>query len=545
MRFTLAFWLALQALQATTVHAEKCAAPPVSLPIHAIPISPGTLSRGIPISIGTPYQQIALTPSLQIDNTFIPRYTNSCIHKDGKPLSSNNTRQRSCTELYGGGFNPALSNTFHDNGTNDQMREDWFRREKYSDWHFVTERFWFADYLEMYVERNEVMPEKSNLTTSFILPDDGASFGNMSTSAFGLTPGSTLLKALFEAGMIPSTSWSLMNESLCLGCADDGARKGDLQTFKSADRNQQNGLPCLLQTEVEALNYHPDAQTEGATVINKTFTACIDPGVTFLVLPPDGGQILPSILGVDVKVRYDDYTVFQGHPKTDTGILRFKLEGGLEVNVTIPGTGGGGARDTGDWRVPIGKGGWGAYGEYVPVLGKPFVDHVILQWDEKAQEYGIANVNLDPNRKQDLKPLGCDEFPTVEKTVKTTPRISVIVGSILGGFAGGLLFAAAGVFFFTHGQRGVTSRYEPMRGEDALALRAVSVDGRDSRMSGGLPAPSIHESLRSQSSARSVSPMMEPQMVDDGQVYEAPEGGTAYPSKRERGELQVYSVNQR
>lgn len=450
-----------------------------------------------------------------------------------------------CAELYGGGFNPEISSTFKDNGTNDQLREDWFRRQKYAGWHFVTERGAFADLVEVYVERHEMLPEKRDVMTTFILPEDKALFGNMSTAAMGLTPQSTLLKALYEGEMVSSLSWSLTNESLCLGCVDASASKGDFQTFKPADRNKQDGLPCVLQTKVEALNYHPNAQTEGATLISKTFTACIDPGIPFFVFPPDARQNLPGILDREVKESFDDYTVFRGPPKNETGILTFKLEGGLQVNVTIPGAGDVSARESGDWRLPFGKGGWGAYGENVPVLGRPFTDHVVLRWDEKTQEYGIANVNGDANKKEDLKPVGCDEFPTVENVVQTTPKTSVIVGSILGGFAAGLLFAAAGVFFFRRGQKGVSSKYEPMRGEDSVALRAVSSDGRDSRMSGALPPPSVRETIRSHFSTRSVSPMMEPQLVDDGQVYEAPEGGTAYPSKRERGELRVYSVDHR
>ncbi|KAH7357543.1 aspartic peptidase domain-containing protein [Pyrenochaeta sp. MPI-SDFR-AT-0127] len=539
-------------LHVAFVQAEKCTAPPLNLPIRSVSIAPGTLSRGIPISIGTPYQQIALVPSLQVDNTFVPRYTKSCTQNDGTLLPSNDTRRSlskrdsiSCAELYGGGFDPSLSSTFRDNGTNDQIREDWFRRVKYSNWHFVTERFTFGDYLEVYVERNEVLPGKRNLTTTFMLPDDGSLFGNMSASALGLTPKSTLMKALHDGKIIPSTSWSLTNESLCLGCIDENSHRGDFKTFKPADRNEQDGLPCLLQTKVEALNYHPDAQTEGATVIDKTFNACIDPGITFLVLPPDARQNLPGILNRDVLARHDDYTVFKGPPKNETGILTFKFEGGFAVNITVPGAGDVDARETGSWKLPIGKGAWGAYGEDVPVLGRPFTDHVVLRWDEIAQEYGMANMNSEANKKESLKPLGCEGFPTTDKTVQTTPRTSIIVGSILGGFAGGLLFAAAGVFFFRRGQRGVTSKYEPMRGEDAIALRVVSEDGRDSRMSGALPAPSIRESVRSHFRARSISPMPDPQLVEDGQIYEAPEGGTAYPSKRERGELQVYAVDHR
>lgn len=395
------------------------------------------------------------------------------------------------------------------------------------------------------MERNEVLPEKRDVTTTLTLPDEGALFGNLSASALGLTPKSTLMQALNDRKMIPSTSWSLTNETLCLGCIDESAHTGEFQIFKAADRNKQDGLPCLIQTKVEALNYNPDAQTEGATVIDKTFIACIDPGVTLLVLPPDARQNLPGMLGRDVAYTYDDYFVFKGPPKNDTGFLTFKLEGGLVVNVTIPGGGDVNAQETGDWRLPIGNGKWGAYGENIPVLGRPFTDHVILRWDQNAQEYGIARVSSNPHRKENLKPLGCDEFPTIEKTVQTTPRTSVIVGSILGGFASGLLFAAAGVFFFQRGRRGVTSKYEPMRGEDGVALRNVSVDGRDSRMSGALPAPSIRESVRSHFSTRSVSPMSIPQMVDGGQIYEAPEGGTAYPTKRERGELRVYAGDHR
>ena len=171
------------------------------------------------------------------------------------------------------------------------------------------------------------------------------------------------------------------------------------------------------------------------------------------------------------------------------------------------------------------------------------------RWDEATQEYGLANRNPKSDVKTDLKPLGCDSFPSIKEPVETTPSVGVIVGAIIGGFVAGLSFAVAAVFFYWRGQRGVQSKYEAMRGEDALSLWTVDIGSRtlESRMSGvsSLPATSLRESLRSHFKKRSVSPFKEPCLVGDSQVFEAPEGGTAEPSKRSRGEIGVYLYDHR
>lgn len=336
--------------------------------------------------------------------------------------------------------------------------------------------------------------------------------------------------------MIPSTSWTLTNSSLCLGCTDANAHTSDFQSFKPADRAADSKLPCLIQAKVEALNWHPKKGVEGATLIQDTFTACIDPGVKFLVLPDDARDAFKEIVERDVKGEYEDYIAFKGPPKEDVGILTFRLEGGLVVNVTVPGVGRVGAEEVGEWKVPIGRGGWGAYGNQTWTLGKPFTDRVVIKWDEGAKEYGIANLNDDPSRKEDIQPLGCDEFPKVEKIVTSSPGTGVLVGSVIGGFVGGLVFAMAGLWFFKRGEKGVKSKYEPL--EETLPMTRIPTDRRtmDSAMSGALSPPSVRESMRSQMGSRSASPMA-PQLVADNSIYEAPEGGTAYPTKRERPEM--------
>lgn len=553
MRFSTSVWSLL--VTTATVKATQCAAPPLNLPIRSSSSAPGTFSHGVPIYIGTPPQQIVLTPSLQVDTTFIPLYTNSCIYAADTTIPTNDTRWESqdgatvCARIYGGGFLPGLSTSFQDNRTNDQINEPWFRTLRFAGWRFIAESFSFADYLETYVQQNEALPEKRNVTGSFILPDEGASFGGLGSSALSLTPDSKSLEALYAAAMVPSKSWSLTNESLCLGCIDESMYTGEFQAFKPSKRDSVDGLPCLLQTQIEALEYHLDSGSLGVALVDKPFTACIDPGVGFLVLPSDAVAKLPDVVGASVKASSDDSITFLGSPKKGSSILRFKLDDGLEVVVAIPGAGGAGGQDNGEWTLPVGTGIWGAYGESKPVLGKPFTDAILLRWDGSSQEYGMANRNPVENEKINLKPLGCDDFRSTKNSAETTPNIGIIVGSIVGGFLAGLLFTAASVYFFWRGQRGVKSKYEAMRGDDAVSLRTVDTGGRtvESRMSGTLSPPksSIRSSLRSHFGARSVSPMMEPYLVDNSQVYEAPEGGTGYPTKRDRSEITTYSYDQR
>jgi hypothetical protein len=625
-------------LVASPASAAKCAAPPLNLPYRNISVTPGVLTQGIPIQLGTPWQQIALTPSLQLDSTFIPRFTNTCVHNDDMPMGQNGTNSRrgvdltywkrdghpgsfeenggdqaegskygawegenwwvKCVETYGGGFVPELSPSFHDNGTNDQVAEWWFKRVDYSGWHFVTETFRFADYLEVFTETNDVIPkeEKINITTSFMLADQGKRFGDVGASLMGMTPGSSLLTSLHDAEIIPSTSWTLTNESLCLGCVDQTSSKGDFHIFKPADREKDDRLPCLIQARVEALNWHPNANVEGVTIIEKSFVACIDPGVKFMVLPNDARTTFKKIVDRGVKGEFEDYILFKGPPKEDVGLLTVKLEGGLDVNITIPGAGTAGAEETGSWKVAIGKGGWGAYGNQTFVLGKPFTDQIVLRWDDSQQEYGIAAANTDTSRKANLKPLGCDDFPELATSSGAKGvGLGVLIGSVLGAFAGGLFVALGLLFFFRRGRKDAFSKYQPIG--DTLPMQNIPSDRRtvDSWMSQALspPPPSIGGATiggssyrdHSRAGSRAGSRAEErdgmgfglgmgiggdagsmrsfglgvgvrevnrvPVMVADNavyessnrEVYEAPEGGTAYPTKRER--LEIWSPDPR
>ena len=410
----------------------------------------------------------------------------------------------------------------------------------------MTDSFQFSDYLDAYAQQNEAFPEKRNVTTSFIIPNEGATFGGLGDSVLSLTPDSRILDTLYTEGMVPSKSWSLTRESLCLGCVDENAYTGDFQDFKPADRNRDDGLPCLLQAKVESLDYHTGAVSDGTALLNNPFSTCIDPGVPFLIFPGDVRAKLSEAVGVDTQApsRWSTEMV-----NNSSSFLRFKFEGSIEVDVAMQGIDEDVAKEMGEQDLSSATGAWGAYGEDVPVLGRPFTDSITLRWNEKLQEYGMAKRNSKTNENSNLKPLGCDDFPSPRRSVETTPSVGVIVGSIVGGFVAGLVFAAAAVFFYWRGQRGVKSKYEAMPGEDAVSLRTVDTGGRtlESRMSGPMspPVSNLRESLRSHFGARSVSPLMEPYLVDDGQVYEAPEGGNGDPSKRDSTEMRVYSYDQR
>jgi hypothetical protein len=612
--------------------AAKCAAPPLSLAYRNSSIAPGVLTQGVPIQLGNPWQQVALTPSLQLDGTFIPRYTNSCVQVGDARVNGTNGRRGvpvglglgrrdgvpglfeenavgeaeggkdvwlQCEETYGGGYVPSSSPTFHDTGANDREAEWWFEKVGYSDWHFITEAFRFADYLDVFVATNGgVGPAdgKKNTTATFVLADEGKPFGDLGASLLGLTPGSTLLKELHDAGIIPSTSWTLTNESLCLGCMDETVSKGEFQIFKPADREKDAALPCLIQAKVEALNWHPDTMHEGATIITKSFMACIDPGVKFLVLPDEARTTFKNVVDRSVQAEYEDYMLFKGPPKEGIGLLTVKLEGGLEVNMTVPGAGAASAQESGSWKVAFGKGGWGAYGNQTFVLGKPFTDQVVIRWDSDKQEYGIAPVNTDTSRVPSLKPLGCEDFPDVGAGDGSKHSgTGVLIGSVLGAFVSGVFVALALLFFFRRGRKDAFSKYEPIA--DTVSMRNIPTDRRtvDSWISGALspPPPSVggatmassyrdHSRAGSRAGERDGSGVgmsvgmgvtlvgdertgrglglrgtagreayQEPVMVADNavyessnrEVYEAPEGGTAYPTKRER--LEIWSPDLR
>lgn len=446
--------------------------------------------------------------------------------------------------IYGGAFVPEQSTTFFDNGTNSPVSESWLKRTQFSDWRLMTDSFVFDDYVEAYALQNGVLPEKRNVTTSFILPNEGATFGGLSASVLSLTPESRVLETLVADGLAPSKSWTLSGESLCLGCVDASAYTGEFQKFGLADQEKGGGLPCLLQVKVESLDYHGGPTSEGVPLMENSFVACVDPGVPFLVLPPDTRAKFSEEVGADWEIDQSSYS----NPSSSSSFLRIKVEGGLAVDIRKPGDS---TADTTFRRLQslIRDGTWGAYGEDLPVLGGPFTSSLVLRWDDTTQEYGVANSNPKTDGKKTLQPLGCDTFPKIGRISENTPNVGIIVGLIVGGFVAGLMFANAAIFFYWRGHKGVQSKYEAMRGEDAVSLRTVDTGGRtlESRMSGvsSLPATSLRGSLRSHFGKRSVSPFTEPYLVGDSQVFEAPEGGTADPSKRGRGEIGVYSYDHR
>ncbi|KAF2006514.1 hypothetical protein P154DRAFT_559073 [Amniculicola lignicola CBS 123094] len=583
---------------------SKCAAPPIALDYASHSIIPGSVNHGILLRIGNPPQHIVLTPNLMLDHTFIPRWTNSCVHvagmdmqrgftgngsvknvnhralamdpasastsamglikRDGHPGSFEEDLQGSggagnattttikteavykgwaeqdwrinCAELYGGGYDPLLSATYRKLDVVGPDQIFLSKRRNVTNWAFVSEKVSLVGYLDAYERAMDTVPKKGlrNLTAVFALPGNETLFAGLGSAPLGLTPNSTLLAALHVASMIPSTSWSLTNSTLCLGCKDKQAHTGDFHKFIPADPNADPKYPCLIQATVEALNYHPTFDTEGVSLIKGPFRACIDPGVKFFVLPDEVRSAFADIAKTKLKAEYDDYSVYEAEPNGATGRLHFKLEGGLEVNVSIPGLGPAG-NEAADWRYPIGKGGWGAYGKDVMTLGKPFTDRVVLKWDSEAKEYGMANVNERLGEKEELEPLGCEDFPKKEHPHATTAT-GTIVGSVIGGFFGGLIFAAGGIYFFQRGERGPKSLYQPMTSEEALPMASMSTIGSRSR---AVSPMSARSSFRP-SSFRAVSPLipaLEPQMMENTAIYEAPEGGTACPSKRERAEF--------
>ncbi|KAF2174900.1 hypothetical protein K469DRAFT_685176 [Zopfia rhizophila CBS 207.26] len=557
-------------LHATQGIAAKCAAPPILLPYRNSSITPGILIQGIPIRIGTPPQHIALTPSLMLDNTFIPRYSNSCIHANTTDYSEhgNSTKRawftkreghpgdyeesintdgawRKCAEVYGGGYDPSISTTGRSNKTY-EYQEGFFNRSRFKEYAYIQDTFIFTDYLDAYTNSTDSLPEwfRRTIDATVIVPDNETEFAGMGASPLGLTPDSTLLARLASASMIPSTSWSLTNTSLCLGCIDKSASKGTFHNLKPADRNADPKLPCLIHAEIEALNWYPEPGKEGVSLIKEPFSACIEPGVEFMVLPEEARLTFSEATRRSVDSEDEDGTVYHNSPGEEAGWLNFHLKGGLEVNVTITGSGRG--KEGGEWIVPIGKGGWGSYGAEIWTLGKPFTDAVVLKWDSGAREFGIANLNEDPG-DEDIGPLGCDEFPE-KKTVKSTTSTATIVGTVVGGFVSGVVFAAMGMWFFKRGEKGVKSKYEPMRSEEALPMGAIAGDRRtlDSTRTGAVTPVSIRTLLSTYSRGTTrVSSEIEPQLVEDNSIFEAPEGGTAYPTKRPRQELGTPSMYQR
>lgn len=73
----------------------------------------------------------------------------------------------------------------------------------------MTEAFGFADYVEVYMQQNRALPEERDLAASFILPEEGVTFGGQGSLALSLMPDSRLLGTMCAEAMVPSKKLEL------------------------------------------------------------------------------------------------------------------------------------------------------------------------------------------------------------------------------------------------------------------------------------------------------------------------------------------------
>jgi hypothetical protein len=111
----------------------------------------------------------------------------------------------------------------------------------------------------------------------------------------------------------------------------------------------------------------------------------------------------------------------------------------------------------------------------------------------------------------------------------------VLVGPVLGGFVGGIGFAAACLWFFKRGEK-IKSKYQPMPEEEGLAMGAIPSPMGSKRRPLSSLGPDRSSLYSADSSHRAVPPMMGSAAVEvqDNAIYEV--------SNNARNELGISSA---
>lgn len=410
-------------LDADLTSTASCITRPLYLPVRDVSISlSSTMPRGIAFGIGNPPQHVALQPSLMINSTFIPRYITD---DDDGDCYANKASLSSppCADTYGGGFITARSSTW----TTDASKSNLSASEYDRRFNMFTNRTNGYDTLGL--------EDASNLGISsmpVVLPN--GAFGNFSNSPLGLGEDSVFLSALHSSSFIPTKSWGLGPNGLCLGCIDAAAVRG---TFVSAPIGNPVEKNCAMQVNVVDVGYKPANGSAQTRISTGTFPACVEPGSSSIILPQTVIDAYAATTGArQGSSDYATYTQFSLSSGKPDGALVFTLAGDFSVAVNLNPQ-----NDSYYWNLPFGVGGWGSYEVGTFVLGQPFTDQVYLKYDDAAKTYGIAGGNNVS--RQEIQGLGCELTADTPSAISqgSSSGCKFSTGAVVGAAVGGV-FAA-------------------------------------------------------------------------------------------------------
>ena len=396
------------------------------------------MTRGIALSIGNPPQHVALYPSLMINSTFIPRYVSEDDYEDCYDVSAPSSAP--CSQTYGGGFSAARSSTWNTDASKASLSPSSYDRL------FSTSFNRTNGFDTLRVE------DASNFAISsmpVVLPKD--TFGPFSNSPLGLGEESVFISALQSSSFIPTKSWGLDTNGLCLGCIDAAAANSTFVNVPVGNPVEKN---CALQVNVVSVGYNPANGSAEVGISSGTFPACVEPGARSLVLPQTVIDAYAAASSADMSSsKYAAQTKFYlGGAKPD-GALVFTLAGDFRVAITLNPM-----NDSYYWSLPFGVGGWGTYEVGTFVLGQPFTDKIYLKYDDAAKAYGIAGGNTVST--QDIQGLGCEltaDTPSVPLSSSSSGGeypAGAVVGAAFGGILGTFLLTATCCWLWWRRQKG-------------------------------------------------------------------------------------------
>ncbi|GAM86264.1 hypothetical protein ANO11243_042760 [Dothideomycetidae sp. 11243] len=262
---------------------DCCPPPPIALPIRNVSLPNGFVSRGIALEVGTPAQQLAFSPHMPENNTY--------VYDSGNPVCSPGPVAPAGCMTYRGGLYSESASTSHVSSSINVSGADPFDTSP-ANAQNTAQVAWSQDSVGLDVNTTlDAYPLG-------VLKQDSPYQQQVPQNLLGLGANSTLLSALKSASRIASRSWSMfygeagvtasgqMDGTFVLGGYDRAKVSGSNLTA-SMTKNPSCGSDMLVFVTGLFVNFANGTTSSVFTSQSQAFQACINPAFPSVMSMPD------------------------------------------------------------------------------------------------------------------------------------------------------------------------------------------------------------------------------------------------------------------
>ncbi|KAF2152719.1 hypothetical protein K461DRAFT_294362 [Myriangium duriaei CBS 260.36] len=278
-------------LSLTTVHA--CTSP-LALPIRNVTLSNGFVSRGVVLSLGTPMQELAVTPQWPQNNTYLYTLLNPACN-------TTTTSQAECITRHGGLWDSSASTSRQSSTANTSGAYPFDTTPSAQNNSEVT---WSTD--NVHLETNTTL---NTFAIGALQEALGGLYAGAPQGVIGLGVNATLLSTLKSAGRIASASWGFFfgrdgvtrvgqqDGSLVLGGYD---RAKTLGPGGKAPLVYSPDCDTGMVVEISGLvmNFPNGTDVNVFTKGFQAFQACVQPSLpTLMIMPESSFEVMNEAWG--------------------------------------------------------------------------------------------------------------------------------------------------------------------------------------------------------------------------------------------------------